>query len=80
MKDFQYHQRNYLVEFLKKILTTTGWWYRIPILNSSDKNVTLDLCLPHLGTLFGLTEDAMAVVLLEMGLLKRIEKRMILRQ
>ena len=63
-------QRSILAEFLEKIPTTTGWWYRIPVLNSNMNNRELDNYLPHLGTLFGLTEDAIAVVFIEMGLLR----------
>ena len=74
MEEKQFLQHQVLTEFLEKLPTTTGWWYRLPILNSSETNSTLDLCLPHFGTLFGLTEDAIAVVLLEMGLLKSSQK------
>ena len=74
MEEKQFLQHQVLTEFLEKLPTTTGWWYRLPILNSSETNSTLDLFLPHFGTLFGLTEDAIAVVLLEMGLLKSSQK------
>ena len=47
----------------------------MPVLNSPDNNILLDLCLPHFGTLFGLTEDAIAIILIEMGLLKSLKNR-----
>lgn len=62
-------QRSILAEFLKEIPITNGWWYCIPVLNSKIINEDLNMCLPHFGSIFGLTEDAIAVVLIEMGLL-----------
>ena len=63
-------QRSILAEFLKEIPTTNGLWYRIAVLNSDIVNEDLNMCLPHFGSIFGLTEDAIAVVLIEMGLLR----------
>ena len=70
MEPTQYKHRKIVVEYLEKIPTTIGWWYQIPVLNRSNSSRELDSCLPHLGTLFGLTEDAIAVVFVEIGLLK----------
>ena len=70
MEPTQYEHRKIVVQYLEKIPTTIGWWYQIPVLNRSNSSRELDSCLPQLGTLFGLTEDAIAVVFVEMGLLK----------
>ena len=70
MEPTQYEHRKIVVEYLEKIPTTIGWWYQIPVLNRSQSNKELDSCLPHISTLFGLTEDAIVAVFVEMGLLK----------
>ena len=49
-----------------------GWWYRLPQLGYERPKVLrrgLDPhdVFPHFGTLFGLSEDATCVILIEMG-------------
>ena len=67
-----------VAKFLEKIPSEKGWWYRSPKLlgNGGTKNVKnkdiqdLDPILPHFGMVFGLTEHATALILVEMGCLK----------
>ena len=65
-----------LASFLKSIPRRNGWWYRLPEKSKDDKNkITLatDTYLPHFGAIFGLTEEAMVVILAETGLIKTFE-------
>lgn len=86
MKETNSSNRRILAEFLDKIPATTGWWYRLPVLNQSIRSIEFETCLPHFGTLFGLNEDAIAIVFVEMGLLnlkkgtdKELTKTMIVK-
>jgi hypothetical protein len=67
------HRRKVLANFLATIPDNKGWWYRLPKLNNNNKiseEALVDLHLPNMGVLFGLTEDALALVLVQMGLLQ----------
>ena len=60
-----------LAKFLHGLSSNEGWWYRLPKQQKSGNTrikPNPDAVLPQFGTLFGLTEDAMVLVLLEMGL------------
>lgn len=65
-EEIRYSQRHILVDFLQKIPMTAGWWFSILVFNSQESNDELNLCLPHFGTIFGLTEDVIVIVLMEM--------------
>ena len=67
------NNRRIIAEFLYDIPDNVGWWYRLPQLrsgapkNSRINDMDPDLIMPHLGSIFGLTEEAIAIVLIEMG-------------
>jgi len=72
MSTSQARNRQVIARFLESLPSDQGWWYRVPKLNykppkSTDPNP--DDVMPHLGTLFGLTEDATSIILVEMGCL-----------
>ena len=68
--------RKVLVSFLSDLLDGGGWWYRLPqmsretISNETEKhcNYLPANILPRLGRVFGLHEDATAVVIELMNL------------
>jgi hypothetical protein len=65
------HQK-VLASFLANIINAGGWWYRVPtgkIRGKDDPILPQDSILPHFGTVFGLTEEAAAIILTEMALL-----------
>ena len=70
------NNRRIIAEFLYDIPDNVGWWYRLPQLrsgapkNSRINDMDPDLIMPHLGSIFGLTEEAIAIVLIEMGCLR----------
>ena len=80
--------REVLARFLEQLRPDRGWWYRVPEFSTSvdynDEKSTIidtDAIMPHFGTLFGLTEPASAIALIEMGCLKMIkDKTVIVRQ
>jgi hypothetical protein len=62
--------RKVLALFLSDLLDGVGWWYRLPQMSRETSNETEkhynyppDNLMPHLGRVFGLHEDATAVVL-----------------
>jgi len=68
------------VDFIISIPDWGGWWYRMPSYDStSDKpqHYCIEKNLPHLGHVFGMEENAMAINLLEMVLLKLKGRRII---
>jgi hypothetical protein len=71
MSTAQARNRRVIARFLESLPQNQGWWYRVPKLNykpSKSSDLDLDDIMPHLGTLFfGLTEDATAMILVEMG-------------
>jgi hypothetical protein len=72
MSTAQARNRQVIARFLESLPQDQGWWYRIPKLNNQPLKTTdfnLDVVMPHLGTLFGLTEDATSMILVEMGCL-----------
>ena len=68
----QSRNRKIIAQFLDGI-PDTGWWYWIPKLTdksnvrASKTNTKIEEVLPHFGTIFGLTEDATAIILMAMG-------------
>jgi hypothetical protein len=66
-------QGNYcevIASFVGKIPHAKGWWYRQPstVAPAQDgQPFAFDAILLHMGTLFGLTELAMWVILYKMG-------------
>lgn len=75
MKD-SYHQQ-VLASFLTTIPKNKGWWYQLPEMLPEEKiktNLCTDIYLPYLGAIFGLAEEATAIILIEMGLLKHNNK------
>jgi hypothetical protein len=58
-----------LANFINDVPSNKGWWFRMPKLNTSGKKSAIhptDVCLPHLGVPFGISEDCMAAILTEM--------------
>ena len=62
---------------MDEVPDTLGWWYRIPKLSQEWNNTQLKLIkkcgkvLPHFGSIFGISEDAMALILEAMGCLQK---------
>ena len=55
-----------------------GWWYRLPQQSQMGSNnatsttlLMTDTIMPHFGSVFGLTELAMSIILIEMDLVKQ---------
>ncbi len=74
MSSKQAHYREVLASFVGEIPPAKGWWYRLPsrVTPTQDgQPLPFDAILPHMGTLFGLTELAMWVILYEMGCYKK---------
>jgi hypothetical protein len=72
MSTAQARNRHVIARFLENLPENEGWWYRVPKLNykpPKSSDLDPDDVMPHLGTLFGLTEDATAMILVEMGCL-----------
>jgi hypothetical protein len=70
MKSEHANYRKVLASFLEEILENKGWWYRLPLASISSKDgkpIATDVILPHLGTAFCLSEQAMLLFLVEMG-------------
>jgi hypothetical protein len=62
--------RKVFASFLEEIPQNKGWWYRLPLAPKSSKDgqlIATDAILPHLGNVFGLSEPAMLLFLVEMG-------------
>ena len=64
--------RKVLASFLLEIAHQGGWWYRIPKMSTKVphqvKAFLPDKIMPHFGRVFGLTEDAAALLLERMEL------------
>jgi hypothetical protein len=61
MSSKQGNYREVLAVFVGKIPHAKGWWYRLPsrvATNQDGQPLAFDAILPHMGTLFGLTELA----------------------
>ena len=70
------HQK-VLASFLSNIINGGGWWYNVPkgkIRGNDDPILPQDSILPHSGTVFGLTEEAAAIILTEMGTITHTNK------
>ena len=70
-KDYS-SQQEVLASFFSKVIARDGWWFRLPKWNPNAKQtaeVQQDIIMPHFGRLFGLTEEASAHVLAEIGLM-----------
>mmetsp|Transcript_22853 Transcript_22853/g.32221 ORF Transcript_22853/g.32221 Transcript_22853/m.32221 type:complete len:176 (-) Transcript_22853:816-1343(-) len=70
-------RRKILATFLLSIPESIGWWYRLPQLNFSGKKPSrlgVEKNLLHLGCIFGLEEEATAIILYELGLMKWVER------
>ena len=71
--------REILADFIKETVgkNNTGWWFRIPMLRETSKEVIWscpqDIIMPQLGSIFGLTERAIAIVLIKMGCLTQMK-------
>ncbi len=66
--------REVLASFVEEIPHAKGWWYRLPLrvsLTQDSQPLPFDAILPHMGTLFGLTELAMWIILYKMGCYKQ---------
>ena len=65
-----------LAAFIDTIPEDKGWWYRLPLNQPSSctgpSDSHPDNIMPHLGRLFGLTEMAMFVILIEMGCIEQM--------
>jgi hypothetical protein len=77
-------QANYqeiLASFIGKIPHAKGWWYWLPSRvapTPGGQPLPFNAILPHMGTLFGLIELAMWVILYEMGCYKKEGKSFII--
>jgi hypothetical protein len=70
----QANYREIIASFIGKIPHVKGWWYRLPsrVAPTQDgQPLPFDAILPHMGTLFGITELVMWVILYEMGCYKK---------
>ncbi|KAL7564737.1 hypothetical protein ACA910_010148 [Epithemia clementina (nom. ined.)] len=68
----QHTHQKVFADFLQKIDNKDGWWYRVPMIRPSSGErpiIPQDCIMPHFGMVFGLSEDAAAIVLESMGLL-----------
>jgi hypothetical protein len=77
MSTAQARNRHVIARFLESLPNDQGWWYRVPKLNCKPGKTTdfdPDDLIPHLVTLFGLTEDATSIILVEMGFLLERKK------
>jgi hypothetical protein len=77
MSTAQARNRHVIARFLKSLPDDQGWWYRVPKLNNKPQRTTdfnPDDVMPHLQTLFELTEDATSIILVEMGCLSEHQK------
>ncbi len=66
-----------IARFLESLPNDQGWWYRVFKLNCKPQKTTdfdPDDVMPHLRTLFGLAEDAISMILVEMGCLSERQK------
>ena len=73
--------REVLALFVGEIPTDKGWWYWLPSQVTPTKDgqpLLVDVILPHTGTLFGLTELAMWVILYNMRCYKKKGKDFII--
>ena len=64
-----------LARFVIAVVEKKGWWFRLPKCNTNGKysyDVKQDIVMPQLGRLFGLAEEAAALVLVKMGLMTRL--------
>jgi hypothetical protein len=62
--------RKVLASFLKEIPKNKGWWCWLPLAPTSSKRgkpIATDASLPHLGNVFGLSEQATLLFLVEIG-------------
>ena len=71
------NNRKVLANYFEQLKDNKGWWYRMPEYKIDigkaalqESNIESDKVMPHFGTLFGLTEAASAIILIEMGCLK----------
>jgi hypothetical protein len=70
MKSERANCRKVLASFLEEIPENEGWWHRLPLAPKSSKDgksVATGATLPHLGSVFGLSEQATLLFLVEMG-------------
>ena len=75
MSGKQASYRQVLALFIEKIPKDKGWWYRLPSRVSplqDGKPLPFDAILPQMGTLFGITEFAMWVILYGMGCYRKL--------
>ena len=70
-KDYS-SQQEVLASFFSKVVARDGWGFRLPKWTPNAKQtaeVPQDIIMPHFRRLFGLTEEASAHVLAEIGLM-----------
>jgi hypothetical protein len=68
----QIQHQKVLASFLGTIAKDGGWWYRVPkgiVRSEKEPSIPQDAIIPHIGTIFWLTEEATQNILHEMGLL-----------
>ncbi len=81
MSSEQANYRAVLASFLEKIPKSKGWWYRLPLAPKYGKDGkplapdATDAIMPHLGNVFGLSEQAMLLFLVEIGCYQAKGKR-----
>jgi hypothetical protein len=77
----QANYREELASFIGKIPHAKGWWYWLPFRVAPTQDgqpLPFDAIIPHMGTLYGLTELTMLVILYKMGCYKKKSKSSII--
>ena len=79
MSKVNYKCKSAIAKFLVFVPSANGWWYRMPTLNDNqtkmskkihfNENNYHDNIMPHFGTVFGISEDGIAIILAEIGCL-----------
>ena len=65
-------RRHVIAQFVLSIPEKGRWWCRLPHLNASTsrpKRLGIEKLIPHVGHIFGLEEEATAIILFKFGLL-----------
>jgi hypothetical protein len=63
------NMRQVLANSINNVPSNKGWWFCMPKLNTSGTKSAIhptDVCLPHVGVPFGISEDCMAAILTKM--------------
>mmetsp|Transcript_21933 Transcript_21933/g.30828 ORF Transcript_21933/g.30828 Transcript_21933/m.30828 type:complete len:120 (-) Transcript_21933:526-885(-) len=70
---FKISNRKMLADFIVSLPLLNSWWCPIPSFDLSGKRptrYTTDECIPQFGHILGIEEEAAAIVLFKMGLIR----------